>query len=142
MSGPFLVALACTVVALVAVVVTGVQARRSPHYVAVVVMLVLLGWAIREAELMGAQLAYEGAAAVFRTVHFGAVTITFLVFPLLVVSGVRLARREDALRRKRHRTLAWAFVGCVLVTTALGTTMTLTATPIEVDAAPTEDVEG
>jgi len=54
---------------------------------------------------------------------------------VLVVTGVRLARRESATNRKRHKTLAWIFVVCVLVTTALGTAMTLAATPV--DGAPT-----
>ena len=127
-SSTFLVALALTVLAIAAVIWSGVTARRSLHYGLLVVMLGLLAWAIREAEIMGANLIYDGTAATFRTIHFTAVSLTFLTVPLLVVSGVRLAKKESPKHRGAHRMLAWVFVGCVLVTTALGTTMTLLAT--------------
>lgn len=128
-SSIFLVALALTVLALAAVIWSGVTARRNLHYGLLVVMLGLLAWAIREAEIMGAELIYNGAAAVFRAIHFTFVGLTFLTVPLLLVSGVRLAKKESPKHRGAHRTLAWVFVGCVLITTALGTTMTLLATP-------------
>lgn len=130
-STPFLVALAATVVALVVVVWSGAVHKRSLHYGAVVAMLGLLTWAIREAEIMGRGLVYEGTAGTFRTVHFVAVCATFLLLPVLVVSGVRLTRQEAPARRQLHKKLAMAFVVAVLVTTALGTTMTLLATPVE-----------
>ena len=96
-------------------------------------MVGLLCWAIREAEVMGAQLVFEGAASVFRSVHFVAVSATFLALPVLVVTGVRLARVESADHRRAHRVLAWVFVGCVRTTTAIGTTMTLLASKAPAD---------
>jgi hypothetical protein len=128
-STPFLLALGFTVVALVAVLWSGVTRRRNIHYGMVVVMLGLLAWTIREAEIMGAELTYQGAASVFRTIHFVAVTATFLIFPVLTVTGVRLAREETAKHRKAHRTFALIFLLSVVATTALGTTMTLLASP-------------
>jgi hypothetical protein len=130
-SQPFLVGLALTVLALAAVIWSGVARRRSLHYGLVVGMLGLLTWTIREAEVMGSLLVFDGTAAVFRTIHFVAVSATFLALPVLVVTGVRLARQETPGHRRRHRALAWVFVGCVLTTTALGTAMTLLATKAE-----------
>jgi hypothetical protein len=126
----FLVALGLTVLSLAGVIWSGVTARRSLHYGLVLATLGLLLWAIREARIMGKGLVYEGAAAVFQTIHFSAVAVTFLTLPVLVVTGVRLARKETVRHRKAHRLLAWVFVGSVLVTTALGVAMTLLATQV------------
>ncbi len=126
-SDTFLIAFACTVAALAGVIWSGVKARRSLHYGLVVLLLGLLTWAIREAEIMGSDLVYEGASGVFRTIHFGAVGLTFLALPLLVVTGLRLAKKESPSHRKAHRAVAWVFICAVLATTALGTTMTLLA---------------
>ena len=57
------------------------------------------------------------------------VTVTFAVLPLVVVTGVRLARVEDVARRTWHKRTAAAFVLAVLVTFVLGLLMTVLATP-------------
>jgi heme A synthase len=125
----FLIALGLTVVALAVVVWTGLSRRKSAHYSSIVALLGLLAWAIREAELMGAGLIFEGASGVFRKVHFAAVALTLLAIPLLAVTGTRLAKKPTQAHRKTHRKLGFAFVAIVLVTSALGTAMTLLASP-------------
>lgn len=127
----FIVSLTVTVLALAAVVVTGVKARRSAHYVFVTLTLASLGWAIGEARLVGDGLVFDGAAASVKTVHFVAVAATFLLLPLMVVSGVRLHRVECPVRRLQHKRLAWAFLVAVIVTCVLGTAMTMLATPVD-----------
>lgn len=129
-----------TVALLVAVVWSGVTARRSAHYALVVATLAALVWAIREAEAVGRGLVFEGAAATVKNVHFVGVAITFLLLPALSWSGLRLARLEDAGRRALHKKLAWAFLLAVLITCALGTAMTVMAEPAAAnDAAPASD---
>ena len=135
-SQQFLIALGLTVLALAVVVWTGVTHRRSPHYGAIVALLGLLAWAIREAELMGAGLIYEGASGVFRQVHFVAVALTFLAIPLLAVTGTRLAKNPSNAHRKTHRKLGFAFVAIVLITSALGTAMTLLASAAPTNVSP------
>jgi heme A synthase len=125
-----IVALGATVLALVVVVWSGFRRRRRTHYAAVVAMLVLLAVAIRFAELYGAGLVFEGAAARVRSIHLGAVIVTFASLPFVVVSGWRLARAPAGLepvRRTTHRKVALAFVVAVVVTFGLGLAMTLLA---------------
>lgn len=126
-SGSFCVALAAFVLALGVVIWSGTTRRRSAHYASVLAMLGILGWAIREAEIMGRGLVFDGLAGTIHKVHFVAVCLTFLLVPLLAWSGVRLARQESPERRLGHRKLASLFVVAVLVTTALGTAMTVLA---------------
>lgn len=123
----FVTALVLTVVALLAVVWTGVTHRRSAHYGWVAVLLALLCWAIYEAETYGNGLVFEGAAASVRSVHFVFVGATFLCLPLTVWSGLKLAKDER--RRPLHRKLALAFVVLAVVTCGLGTAMTMMASP-------------
>lgn len=144
MTPSFLVALALTVVALAGVLWSGITHRRHAHYTLIAAMFVALGWAIYEAERIGAQLVFDGAAGVFHKIHFVAVAIDTLLVPLLIVTGVRLARGGGAEARASHGKLAKLFVAMVLVTCALGTAMTLLAHPPEVPAAaaPAESVDG
>jgi hypothetical protein len=125
------VALLSTVVALIAVVITGRAAKRGAHYTVVVITLGCLTWAIREAELVGRGLVYEGAAATVKTVHFVGVGAVFVLLPILAVSGIRLARLESPERRTLHVRLAVAFLAAVVITCLLGTAMTMMAEPLE-----------
>ena len=129
MTPSFLVALALTVVALAGVLWSGITHRRHAHYALIVAMFVALGWAIYEAERIGAHLVFDGTAGVFHKIHFVAVAIDTLLVPLLIVTGVRLARGGAAEARASHGKLAKVFVVMVLVTCALGTAMTLLAHP-------------
>ena len=131
MSTELAVWLGATVLALVAVVVTGKAAKRSAHYASVVVFFACLFVAIREAGQVGKGLTYEGWARVVFYVHFSFVGIVFLMVPFLIVSGVKLARGEDPVRRKKHNQLAALFVGMVVLTCVLGSLMTWGATPVE-----------
>lgn len=127
-----IVTLAATIAALGAVVWSGATHRRSLHYQLIVLMLVLLGLAIWRAEAYGATLVFEGLAATFKTIHFVFVALTFLCFPLLFVTGLRLARAStetDPPLRATHKQLATIFVLLILITAALGTTMTVLASP-------------
>jgi hypothetical protein len=125
------VALAATVAALAAVVWSGATRRRSLHYGLVVVLFASLGVSIYFAERVGATLAFEGAAGVVHGVHMVAVAATFLCCPLVLWSGWQLARRPTGAvaERNRHRKLAVVFVTLVLITSVLGTAMTVMATP-------------
>lgn len=124
------VALAVTVVALGAVLWSGVTRRRTLHYALVVGTLAALAWAIYEAEAVGRGLRFEGAAHVVKLVHFVGVGLTFAMVPAMLVSGVRLHRKDDPPRRGVHGALAKAFLVVVLVTCALGTAMTMLAEPL------------
>ena len=127
-----IVFLALTVAALVAVIVTGVSRRRNAHYAALVAHLALLFLAIRAAERHGADLVFEGAARTVRGVHMAGVAVSFAIVPLLVISGVLLARARGEgaeARRTWHRRAAWAYVVAVVITFGLGLAMTLLARP-------------
>jgi len=126
----FLGALGVTVVALIAVVITGHRAQRNAHYTCVLLFFGALAWAIRLAEIEGRGLVFDGISGTIKQVHFVVVAIDFLLVPLLIWSGVSLAREERAAMRARHKKLAAAFVMLVLVTCGLGLAMTLTATRI------------
>jgi len=130
----FLVALALTVLLLVALVVTGHKGQRSAHYALVVLTLASLVWAVREAEVYGQGLVFEGAAESVRTIHFVFVGCVLALLPVMVVTGVRLARVEDPARRRLHAKMAYAFLVMVLVTCTLGAAMTMMAEPIAVAA--------
>lgn len=134
----FLSALGVTVVALVGVVWSGVTRRRSLHYALIASMFAALGWAIYEAELYGKELVFEGHAATLKAIHMAAVTVTFLLVPFLLVSGVKLARAEGAAARQRHGQLARWFVVSVVLTCMLGTAMTWAATPRPTAGNPIE----
>jgi hypothetical protein len=128
-----IVMLAATVAALGAVIWSGAARRRALHYKLIVLMLVCLGVAIWRAEVYGASLVFEGLADTVRTIHFVFVALTFLCLPVLLVTGLRLARAmpaDDPPHRAAHHNSATAFALLVLVTTALGVVMTvLAATP-------------
>lgn len=132
----FVVALVLTVGALLVAAWSGHKARRSLHYASIVAMLALLGWAIVEARVIGEGLVFEGAAHTLKIVHFVFVALVFALLPLLVTSGTRLARQEDAAVRASHRKRALVFMVCMVVTTVLGTAMTLAATPRDATDAP------
>ncbi|MCB9897862.1 MAG: hypothetical protein H6825_07660 [Planctomycetes bacterium] len=138
MTNSFLVALALTVLALGGVLWSGITHRRQTHYALIAAMFAALGWAIWEAERIGAHLRFDGAAGVFHKIHFAAVAIDAVLVPLLIVSGVRLARLGTAEHRASHGKLAKIFVTMVVVTCALGTAMTVTAHPIDDSPAASE----
>lgn len=123
-----LISLILTVVVLVVVVWSGATRRRSLHYGAIVSLFAALAWAIYEAESYGRGLVFEGTAELVKQIHFGAVAIVFLSVPVLLVTGVRLAKDETM--RPMHLGVAKFFVGMVLVTCALGTAMTILAEPL------------
>jgi hypothetical protein len=138
------VALVATVGALGGVVWSGVTHRRAAHYRFVGLFVALLAVAIWRAEAFGRGLVFEGAAAVVRRVHMGAVAATFLALPFVAWTGIRLARGTPPLHRgnsradgspvgagdarRAHHRSAEIFVALVLITSALGTAMTLLAT--------------
>ena len=123
-----LISLTLTVVVLVVVIWSGASRRRSLHYGAVVALFGALTWAIYEAETYGRGLVFEGAAEVVKQIHFAGVAIVFLAIPVLIVTGVRLAK-DDSLR-PMHLSVAKFFVAMVLLTCALGTAMTMMAEPL------------
>ncbi len=125
-------ALAATLVALAAVVWSGIVRRRALHYRLIVVLFACLGLAIWRAEAFGSTLRFDGAAGTLHTVHMAAVILTFLLVPLLVSSGVRLARAQNgdaAAARQAHRRQATRFVVLVVIAAVLGTWMTVLAHP-------------
>ncbi|MFT7461745.1 MAG: hypothetical protein ACI9EF_000079 [Pseudohongiellaceae bacterium] len=117
-----------TAAVLALVIWSGASRRRSLHYGTVVMLFGVLTWAIYEAELYGQGLVFSGAAEVVKYIHFGGVAIVFLSIPVLVVTGVRLAKDESM--RPMHLSVAKFFVSMVLVTSALGTAMTVMAEPL------------
>ena len=135
----FGVALALTVLSLGLVVWSGVTHRRRTHYALVVGFFGVLVWTIIEAEAFGATLQYTGLAATFRTVHFVAVTITLLMAPFLVWSGIALARSESPNKRAAHKNLAALFLALVVLTCGLGTAMTVLADPVGDDVVSGSD---
>ncbi len=125
----FVLSLALTVAALAATIWSGVARRRRLHYACVVAHVVLLGFAIRQAELYGRGLVFEGTAGLVKSIHMAGVVVCFALVPVVVVTGVRLARAAAPDRRLWHRRAAWAYVIAVVVTFLLGLAMTLLARP-------------
>jgi hypothetical protein len=128
----FLVALGATLACLAGTIWSGIARRRQLHYVLVTLTFVLLAVTIQRAEAYGATLVFEGTALIFHRVHMISVTITLLMAPVLIWTGVRLARAPAAqaeATRARHRSMAVAFVVLIVVTAALGTVMTVLARP-------------
>jgi hypothetical protein len=122
--------LTATVASLAAVVWSGIRRRRRTHYAFVLLLFTCLAGAIREAELYGRGLRFEGLAATVYTVHMTSVAATFATTLVVLVTGVRLARARGAdieARRPAHRVAALVFVTLVVITCVLGTTMTLLA---------------
>lgn len=128
----FVASLLLTVALLGAVIVTGLRRRRGAHYAGVAAFFASLGVTIWRAEVLGAAgggLHFE-AAATAQLLHRIAVALTFALVPVLLVTGVRLARAAEAAeaaRRRLHRQVAVAFVAGVLLSAVLGTVMTLQA---------------
>jgi len=123
-----LISLILTVVVLAVVIWSGASRRRSLHYGAVASLFGALTWAIYEAETFGRGLVFEGAAEVVKQIHFAGVAIAFLAIPVLLVTGVRLAK-DDSMR-PMHLSVAKFFVATVVITCALGTAMTIMAEPL------------
>ncbi|GJM21840.1 MAG: hypothetical protein DHS20C15_17550 [Planctomycetota bacterium] len=123
----FLTSLGVTVVLLVVVLITGHRAQRNAHYGSVVLFFGALVWAIRQAEIEGRSLVFEGLSATLNQIHFVFVGLDFVLVPLLIWSGVSLARSGSPAVRQRHKQFAAAFVLSVLITCGLGVAMTLTA---------------
>ena len=123
-----LISLSLTVAVLAVVIWSGVTRRRSLHYGAVTSLFAVLAWAIYEAESFGRGLVFEGAAEVVKQIHFVGVAIVFLAIPVLLVTGVRLAKDESM--RPMHLSVAKFFVVMVVITCALGTAMTILAEPL------------
>ncbi len=123
-----------TVAALGGVIWSGVTHRRTVHYRFVALFLGCLAIAIWRAETFGRGLVFDGTSSVVHTIHMGAVAATFLALPFVVWTGIRLARGtrpsdvgtgQDA--RRAHHRASEIFVGLVLITSALGTAMTMLA---------------
>jgi len=127
-------ALVATVAALGGVVWSGVTHRRAVHYRFVALFVACLAVAIWRAETYGRGLVFEGTSAVVHKIHMGAVAATFLALPFVVWTGIRLARGTRPATgapndpRRAHHRASEVFVGLVLLTSALGTAMTLLAT--------------
>jgi hypothetical protein len=124
-------ALVATVGALGGVVWSGITHRRAVHYRFVTLFVACLAVAIWRAEAYGRGLRFEGTAALVHKVHMGSVAATFLALPFVVYTGVRLARGTRPAGggdpRRAHHRASEIFVGLVLLTSALGTAMTLLA---------------
>lgn len=126
---PFLASLLVTVALLGAVLATGLRRRRGAHYACVAAFFASLGVTIWRAEVMGASnggLRFE-AAATAQLLHRIAVALTFVLVPVLLVTGVRLARAPQAAqaaRRVLHRRVAMAFIAGVVASALLGSVMT------------------
>jgi hypothetical protein len=126
----FLVALVATLAALGGAIWAGVTRRRSAHYALVTAMFVLLGLTIWRARVWGSGLIFDGASGSVQIVHRAAVVATFAIVPLLVWTGVRLARaRGEAAVAPRagHRRAAVWFIVALVAAAALGTLMTVLA---------------
>jgi hypothetical protein len=127
-----IVALAATLAALCSVVWTGSKGYRRAHFTSIGGMFALLLVAIWQAESVGRDLVFEGLAGTVHRVHMVAVVLTFLLVPGVAVTGLALARSSGTShppRRRRHRRWALAFVGLIVLTSALGTAMTWLAWP-------------
>ncbi len=120
----FFAGLTVTVVLLVAVVATGLRARRRAHVPLVVLFFGALGLTIWMAVRMGEHLDLE-AAGWITPVHLTLARVNLYLFVLPVVTGVLTLR--DARWRPRHRVFAWSLVGLTLLTVATGTWMALAA---------------
>lgn len=126
----FLVALVATLAALGGAIWAGVTHRRPAHYALVTAMFASLGVTIWRARVWGSGLIFEGAAYSVQMAHRVAVVATFALVPLLVWTGVRLARApgDDAVAaRARHGRQATWFVVALVAAAALGTVMTMLA---------------
>jgi hypothetical protein len=141
--------LAATLAALGGVIWSGITHRRAVHYRFITLFAVCLAFAIWRAEAYGRGLVFEGASATVRTVHMGAVAATFASLAFVLWTGVRLARgtrpaegahaaagpsaagttagAAPASPRRAHHRASEIFVGLVLITSALGTAMTVLA---------------
>ena len=126
--------LGATVGALGGVVWSGITHRRAVHYRFVSLFVACLAVAIWRAEVYGRGLRFEGTSAVVHAIHMGSVAATFVALPFVVVTGVRLARGTRRSGggdpRRAHHRASEIFVGLVLLTSALGTAMTLLASRV------------
>lgn len=116
----FALFLVLTVIALVAVVVTGLRARVKVHIGCVAVTIVLLAIAIYFAEQLG-ELYDLRAAGVITPIHLTLAKITTVAFLLPIASGVMTLR--DRRRKALHFKLAMLVLALTLATTVTGATM-------------------
>ena len=116
----FALFLVLTVIALVAVVVTGLRARVKLHIGLVATTLVLLALTIYFAEQLG-ELYDLRAAGAITPIHLTLAKITTLAYLLPVASGVMTLRNRA--HRRLHFRLAMLVLALTLATTVTGATM-------------------
>lgn len=116
----FALFLVLTVIALVAVVATGLRARVKLHIGLVATTLVLLAIAIYFAEQLG-ELYDLRAAGAITPIHLTLAKITTLAYLLPVASGLMTLRNRA--HRRLHFKLAMLVLALTLATTVTGATM-------------------
>lgn len=130
MSGYLFVAnLVATVVALVFTLHAGARARRLRHYGLAILTVVLLGFAIFQAELYGRTGGEFGAGFEFESwrlsLHLVFAFSALGVLPGVAVTGVGLA--QGRIRRVWHKRFVWVFVATTVLAMATAGFMFLNA---------------
>lgn len=124
----FLLGLVLTVVCLVAVIGTGVTAKRAKHLPSVVVFFATLAFTIYKAERMGQSLDVE-AAGLITPVHLTMAKITVFSYVLPITTGILTWRNPTW--RPKHRLCAWILIVMTLATVATGAWMAFAAEPLD-----------
>ena len=113
----FFVSLGTTLAILVAVVVTGFQAKRRIHLTLVACAVAMLGTTIYFAERLGNYYDLE-AAGWITPVHLTLAKIATVSYLLPVITGLRVLK--DPSRRKAHRGAAYLVLTLSLMTFGTG----------------------
>jgi heme/copper-type cytochrome/quinol oxidase subunit 4 len=116
----FALSLALTVLALVAVVTTGVKARVKPHIACVAITVALLGLTIYYAVRLGELYDLEQAGAI-TPIHLWAAKVTTAAYLLPLATGVMTLR--DRKWRALHFKLAMLVLALTAFSAITGTAM-------------------
>ena len=120
----FLANLALTVVMLVVTLVTGKTHRRRAHLIAAPVTVVVLVFAIWQAELYGQGFDFDRTRLV---VHLVCAGLSLAALPGTIWSGLQLLKRPQA--RPVHVRWVGIFVVCTVLSVLTAGWMFLSATP-------------
>ena len=122
---PFYQSFALTLVLVAIAAILGRLARRRPHVATATVAGVSLCYTIYLAEKLGGVVTIPRRLLV---IHLVFANLAALAFIVVVVSGVRLFRSEEARRRRWHRAAVIAFIALTVLSAGTGTHMLTHAT--------------
>jgi len=123
----FLASLALTLVCLGGAVLTGLKARRKPHFCfvggAVLLLVSTIYFALELGELYDLE-----SAGIVTPIHMTMARINTAAYALPLVTGLRTLKNPQG--RKLHGRMAWCVLAFTVLTSATGGLMLLWATPL------------